>query len=1020
MRVLDEYSGFASTGLWANDDTLTQLIADDAFATGAAPMLRHALSLPAHNASVVRATSASQPHIEALRLAPLGESGVFGARGDFALVAVAGPTPGARKEALFELNPDMRAITHYGMYSPALVPSDNLYASQWHLNHASLGINVESVWDDYTGQGITVGVYDEGVQSNHHDLDGNYNSALHVSIFDTINNGGAVDLYDFHGTAVAGLIAAENNGAGTVGVAFNADVTGVQIFTPGWGAWIDELMTQQHTFDVTNHSWGYVNAFADNRTVSDGGYWDTLFAGIWDAAAFGRSGLGTIMVQAAANGRANTDDVNLHGMKNDRHNITVAAMADDGYVSWYSTPGTAILITAPSNGGVAGIVTTDRIGAWGYDSGDYTAGFGGTSAATPIVSGVVALMLEANPDLGWRDVQTILAATARHVGSDIGAATSGYESYGWTFNNATEWNGGGYHYSGDYGFGLVDAWAAVRLAETWNRQATTWTEWFHTTGTTGSWFIENGSPASIDLALSAPSVEIEAIEVTLTWSTPHTWTGDLEISLTSPDGTVYWLMHDGAEGVAIPTTWTFMTRAYLGEIADGTWTVSIFDDFTADSGTLSGVTITAWGSYTSAGDHVDDDIYVFTNEYAAMVALQPGRATLVDADGTGIDTLNFAACLGNTDVNINSGGGCIIAGQFATIGVGQIFEIVYTGDGNDKITGNSAANWLYGGRGNDSLSGKDGNDYLDGGLGADVMYGGNGNDTYVVDNAGDTTVESGAATGIDTVLSSITLTIGARIENLELTGTANINGGGNSLDNVITGNSGKNSLYGAAGSDTLIGRDGNDYLSGGAGADTMYGGFGNDTYVVDNAGDQTLEAGGATGIDTVLSSITRTLGANLENLTLTGSSNIDGVGNSLDNVIIGNSGNNKLYGGVGADTLNGGAGADYLSGGAGADAYVFNSALGGGNVDTISGFSVTDDTIHLENGIFTAVGGAGVLSAAAFRIGAAAGDASDRIIYNSATGALLYDADGNGAGAAIQFAQLSTGLALTHNDFLVI
>jgi len=205
------------------------------------------------------------------------------------------------------------------------------------------------------------------------------------------------------------------------------------------------------------------------------------------------------------------------------------------------------------------------------------------------------------------------------------------------------------------------------------------------------------------------------------------------------------------------------------------------------------------------------------------------------------------------------------------------------------------------------MTGGAGNDAMTGGAGNDAMTGGAGNDTYIVDSAGDTTVEALNA-GIDTVLSSVSYTLVANVENLTLTGTGNINATGNELNNILIGNTGNNGLYGLAGNDTLTGNTGNDLLDGGTGVDSMAGNTGDDTYVVDNAGDVVTENTDE-GIDNVQSSISYTLTDNVENLTLTGTAAINGTGNALDNVIVGNTGNNVLSGLEGNDTLDGGAGA---------------------------------------------------------------------------------------------------------------
>jgi len=189
---------------------------------------------------------------------------------------------------------------------------------------------------------------------------------------------------------------------------------------------------------------------------------------------------------------------------------------------------------------------------------------------------------------------------------------------------------------------------------------------------------------------------------------------------------------------------------------------------------------------------------------------------------------------------------------------------------------------------------------------------------------------------------------------------------------------------------------------------------------VDNAGDRVIEASGA-GTDLVLSSVSFNLtGQAIENLTLTGGAAINGIGNGLANRITGNDAANLLQGGTGgADTLDGGLGADTLTGGTGPDAFLFGAALGGSNIDHITDFSVPDDHILLSSAIFAGLP-TGVVGASAFVIGAMAADALDRIIYNSATGALFYDADGTGAGGAVQFARLNSGLALTSADCIVM
>jgi len=237
-----------------------------------------------------------------------------------------------------------------------------------------------------------------------------------------------------------------------------------------------------------------------------------------------------------------------------------------------------------------------------------------------------------------------------------------------------------------------------------------------------------------------------------------------------------------------------------------------------------------------------------------------------------------------------------------------------TGTGNslnNYITGNYQNNSLYGGAGNDTLSAKEGNDFLDGGTGSDYLQGGDGNDTYVVDDAGDVISET-ATGGTDTILVSsagVIKTNYTNVENWQFTGNGGFAFVGTSGADSYVGDVGKDSLSGLGGSDTLDGAAGDDTIDGGTGADSMLGGSGNDLFFVDNAGDAVVELA-SNGNDTVSSSVSYALASNVENLILTGTGNLSGVGNDLDNVITGNSGNNVLDGSAGADTLIGGAGDD--------------------------------------------------------------------------------------------------------------
>ncbi len=377
--------------------------------------------------------------------------------------------------------------------------------------------------------------------------------------------------------------------------------------------------------------------------------------------------------------------------------------------------------------------------------------------------------------------------------------------------------------------------------------------------------------------------------------------------------------------------------------------------------------------------------------------------------GTG-DDLYFVDDVGDGVIESTSAGTDTVQSAISYSLGANLENLILTGSAAINGIGNTLNNTITGNSGNNSLNGDSGNDVLNGGAGADQLVGGTGDDLYFVDNIGDVTVES-ASGGLDTVQSLISHALTANLENLILLGTASINGTGNTLNNTITGNSGSNTL------------------NGGLGVDRLVGGLGNDTYVRDNLGDVIVE-NASQGTDTVQSFLTYSLGANLENLMLIGSSNINGTGNTLNNTITGNAGNNTLNGGFGVDRLIGeggndllvgGSSNDSLTGGAGNDFFRFNARTEA--LDTITDFSKVSGNIDKIQVLASGFGGgltAGVLATTRFHLGSSATTTTHRFIYNQSTGALFFDVDGLGGTGQVQIASLTTKPGLVATDIIVV
>ena len=653
------------------------------------------------------------------------------------------------------------------------LPTDPLFSEQWHLLNTIPGfldLNVVDVWEDYTGKNINVAVIDDAVEERHPDLIDNYSENKSLDFEDGDGDASPstwginpIDRrpFDSHGTAVAGVIGATaNNGIGGVGVAFDSTITGFKTST---------FQHIANAIDTVNIPYGTsgIDFNIDIFNISLGNQDDSFFEVRADYAAinqsidaatqFGRDGLGTVIVKSGGNARpekqdTNTlsnQDTNTSSWNANYKTISVGAVEQNGFVSNYSTPGASLLVSAFGTPGE--VITTDRTGAEGdnwTDSlgntfiSDFTNTFNGTSAAAPMVSGVVALMLEANHNLGWRDAQEILAYSARHVGSEVEVATDGFgnnswpfsdandwitglsepeifEEYDWAFNGANNWNGGGLHFSNDYGFGLVDAKAAVRLAETWgsDSQKSSNAEAISQDFLDGQVQLSDWGVSSSQVVTD--SLDIEHVEVNVSfveWAN-H---GDLEMRLISPSGTSSILIEQNGNSNDFvrninPGQWTFVSNEFRGEDTAGTWTVELFDMDNPVSSpiVIDDIDITFRGQAASL-----DDTFIFTEEYSDYASGFFGHSQVIDG-GFGIDTINAAAVDSNTVINLELGTGQIDGMAVNIVGV----EDVFSGDGDDELVGNHLRNNLSGMRGSDLLIGGAGNDILDGGKGDDVLIG---------------------------------------------------------------------------------------------------------------------------------------------------------------------------------------------------------------------------------------------------------------------------------------------------------
>ena len=486
-------------------------------------------------------------------------------------------------------------------------PKDTLLPQQWHLrNNGSrralkgADLNVQGAWKTVRGKGVRIAIVDDGLELKHPDLAKNTSrltessDSLHYD-FNRDRENPAPSRDDFHGTAVAGLAAAAANSIGGVGVAPRATLIGLRLIG---GATSDrtEARALKHRNDrihVYNNSWGPDDTGVDLEAPGP-----LLAAALQRAARYGRRGKGNIFVWAAGNGRADFDDSNYDGYANSVETIAIGSVSDLGKQTDYGEPGANIVAVAPSSSlRRQGLTTTDRSGRLGYNSrgdndgtvlpaenlkdNDYTNDFGGTSGAAPLLSGVVALMLEANKNLGWREVQDVLIRTAqRNDRSD------------------SDWkrNGAGLWFNHKYGAGSVDASAAVATAEKTERLGAALEVIKETEGSRLPARIPDNDKTGLEVSFDlSGEKDLKVEHVRFSVSVDHGWRGDLRYILTSPSG-MKSIVESRPFDRGILQDWTFMSIRHWGESSAGVWKLRVIDEGREVEGLLESAKILVRGT----------------------------------------------------------------------------------------------------------------------------------------------------------------------------------------------------------------------------------------------------------------------------------------------------------------------------------------------------------------------------------------------------------------------------------------
>jgi subtilisin-like proprotein convertase family protein len=765
------------------------------------------------------------------------------------------------------------------------------------------GSNITEAWSLATGLGTTVALIDDGFDSATTHYYGNFFTALSKNF----GTGSASDISEpsggFHGTTTSGLIGSSGADGLPVGLAPNATIVGCKV-TFGDVAFTEFTQALSYAASVAgviNNSWGFDGYFGVGEPGQPA--YAGWYAAVQSAVVSGRGGLGDVIVFAAGNDRTDDNTLALSPLSADPREIAVAASDANGSVAYYSTQGPGLLVSA-----IGDSVAVPYPGA--------TVEYGtGTSYSAPTVSAIASLLLQVDPALGWRDVQEILADSA------YAPAPS---AAGFVTNGATDWNGGGMHFSNDLGYGVVDANVAVHLAAAWTTSSTNANLVTAAATKSGTFLVGVGATANSTLAFST-NLRVEHVQVTVQdVSLPAEKS---ELILISPDGTQSVLVDEAGDVAGTDKTGgldlsgcTITSNAFLGENSAGTWTLEVKNLAGTVTAQVRNWTMTVWGDTVSK---VAVPL-VYTPEFAALAATNSARTVVTPADADGAaSTIDLIALPGTTYVNLNGGAG-MIDGVAVT---------VVAGLRNANASGSTGSVTLYGVTGGGStLTGGDGTTAVWGG-GRDIINGGLGSTTINTGTGSSKITLSAAASGESAAITSAggdTIWAGA--------GSAYVQASGAKGDSVYAQGARLTFINGSAASKVLAG----------TGTVTVSAGVGGGTYYAGTGGGSTLTAGngavtfyGAANGDTLTAagagSDTLTAGAGTE--TLNGGSNTGTV---------------TMTGGTGADTMTAGLGHSVFMTGNGNEAItagglssLIDVRAGSGGLETVSGFRASIDGLHL-------------------------------------------------------------------------